>query len=296
MTDQAFKRTRMDTKIFGVIFPVGNLLSLTPKSVKSNRKLTKCQKIIGLLMFIFLELWFYFYLFGILTKSEVSTVQKILLALLTTTYVMHNFYILIIVQFRKRNQWFRLIKYLERIPCHKSKFRLYCFQYVMSQLIVFAVLIFRSINNQNSIIVVFSIGIEIYLQIFYVVLSCIVLEMLLSRYHHQNQVLLNMRAQRVQLQHIVKVVKETKQSLFVLKSSVEIFDDIFGWTTLLNIFNVSIRTLIYVDSFIKKQGPLLISNDAGTIIGTTFQAIVLLLMWVRICRLFLIHNSLKMCF
>jgi hypothetical protein len=189
----------MDTKIFGVIFPVGNLLSLTPKSVKSNRKLTKCQKINGLLMFIFLELCFYFYLFVILTKSEVllSTVQKILLALLTTTYVMHNFYILIIVQFRKRNQWFRLIKYLERIPCHKCKFRLYCFQYVMSQLIVFAVLIFRSINNQNSIIVVFSIGIEIYLQIFYVVLTCIVLEMLLSRYHHQNQVLLDMRVQRV---------------------------------------------------------------------------------------------------
>jgi hypothetical protein len=122
MTDQALKRTRMDTKIFDVIFPVGNLLSLTPKSVR-NRKLTKCQKIYGLLMFILLELWFYFYLFGILTESEVSTVQKILLALLTTSYVMHNFYILIIVQFRKRNQWFRLIKYLKRIPCHKSKFR-----------------------------------------------------------------------------------------------------------------------------------------------------------------------------
>jgi hypothetical protein len=92
----------------------------------------------------------------------------------------------------------------------------------------------------------------------------------------------------VQLQHIVKVVKEMKQIMFVLNSSVEIFDDIFGWTTFLNIFNVSIRTLIYVDSFIKKQGPLLISNDAGTIIGTTFQAIVLLLTWVRIYRIFLI--------
>jgi hypothetical protein len=276
----------MDTKIIDVLFRLGNLLLITPKSVRTNRKLTKCEKINGLMMFIFSQLCVHIYLFGILTKSPLSTVQKILMALLTTTFLIHNFYILIVVQFSKRTKWFRLIKYLESIPCHKCKFRLYCFQYAVPQLIVVAAVILRILYDRNSTIVVLIMGIEISLQIFYVVLGCIVLEMLLSRYHYQNQVLLKVWSQRMQLQEILKVSREAKQSLFVLKSSVDIFNDIFGWTTLLNIFNASIRTLIYVDSFIKKQGPFLVSNDAGNTIATLIQVTFLFIMWVRICRLF----------
>jgi hypothetical protein len=95
-----------------------------------------------------------------------------------------------------------------------------------------------------------------------------------------------MWSQRMQLQEILKVSREAKQSLFVLKSSVDIFNDIFGWTTLLNIFNASIRTLIYVDGFIKKQGPFLVSSDAGNTIATLIQVTFLFIMWVRICTLF----------
>jgi hypothetical protein len=235
-------------------------------------------------MFISSQLSINIYLFGILTKSPLSTVQKILMASLTTTFLIHNFYILIVVQFSKLTKWCRLIKYLESIPC--QKFRLYCFQYAVPQLIVVATVSLRILYDRNSTIVVLIMGIEISLQIFYVVLGCIVLEMLLSRYHYQNQVLLKMWSQRMQLQQILKVSREAKQSLFVLKSSVDIFNDIFGWTTLMNIFNASIRTLIYVDSFIKKQSPFLVSNDAGNTIATLIQVTFLFIMWVRICRLF----------
>jgi hypothetical protein len=276
----------MDTKIIDVLFRLGNLLLITPKSVRTNRKLTKCEKINGLMMFIFSQLCVHIYLFGILTKSPLSTVQKILMALLTTTFLIHNFYILIVVQFSKRTKWCRLIKYLESIPCQKCKFRLYCFQYAVPQLIVVAAVILRILYDRNSAIAVLIMGIEISLQIFYVVLGCIVLEMLLSRYHYQNQVLLKVWSQRMQLQQILKVSREAKHSLFVLKSSVDIFNDIFGWTTLLNIFNASIRTLIYVDGFIKKRGPFLVSSDAGNTIATLIQVIFLFIMWVRIRMLF----------
>ncbi|KAJ3632534.1 hypothetical protein MTP99_009534 [Tenebrio molitor] len=59
----------------------------------------------------------------------------------------------------------------------------------------------------------------------------------------------------------------------------DIFNDIFGWTTLLNIFAASIRTLTVLDIFIKNEGPFQLYSNTRSLLNISFHATVLLISW-----------------
>jgi hypothetical protein len=272
----------MDTKIIEVIFRFGHILSLTPQSVKLKRKFTYFQKFCGLLIYVLLTTSFNFYFFGI---KVVSTTQRILITLMLITFAMHDFYILVIVKFHKQFQWFQLMKYLRYTQYHKNKFRVYYLQFVITQsieviLILIGVCIYLILFGVVNMIGVLLICTELYLQSFYLVLRCIVLEMLLSRYQYQKLVLLKVKPEKVLIQYFLKVLVKTHHNLFILKEAVDVFNDIFGWTTLMSIFSTSIRTLHLLDVFIRKDGPFQVSNDTGTMLSILYQIIIFLKCWV----------------
>jgi hypothetical protein len=279
--NEGFKSVKMDTKIIEVIFRFGHILSLTPQSVKLNRKFTYFQKFCNLLMFILLTISLNFYFFRI---KLVST-QRILTNLMLIIFAMHDFYILIIVKFHKQFQWFHLIKYLQYTQCHKNKFKLYYLQFVITQsieviLILVGVCIYFILFGVGNMIAIILISTELYLQSFYLVLRCIVLEMLWSRYQYQKLVLLKVKPEKVLIQYFLKVLVKTHHNLFILKETVDVFNDIFGWTTLMSIFSTSIRTLHLLDVFIRNDGPFQVSNSTGTMLSILYQIIIFLKSWV----------------
>jgi hypothetical protein len=76
------------------------------------------------------------------------------------------------------------------------------------------------------------------------------------------------------------MLRESQKNLYMLKEATDVFNDIFGWSTLLNIFSNSIRTLTFLDMFLRSEGSLRLSNDAGSIFNIVFPIIVILTTWV----------------
>jgi hypothetical protein len=263
----------MDLKIINLIFKCGRILSITPSSTK-QRNLNNFEKLYGYVIFATVTsfIWYKTFLTGV-SNSDLTYSQFILALAAIFTYTIHNFYVFVIMKLQKHSAWFRLLERLEDTQCYKNKQNLYHLQFVMSHLIALSVIV---VNNYLSLIycdtaqTLFSLVmcIELYLQFFYLVLRCIILEMFLSRYHHQNNLL-----QRAALKNFPKIPKRTKQDLFILEDAVKIFNDIFGWASLLDIFSTGLRTLIFLDIVVK--------NDLRfEFFEVLFEFIFLLLCWV----------------
>jgi hypothetical protein len=275
----------MDTKIINVIFGYGRMFWLTPRSDRLSEKPTRLQKFYSFLIFTLLAscLTFFFFRIRLVNATPLST-KYILVTLLLVTYVMHDFYVFIIVKCRKCAKWFEMIQCLERVRCHKNRYASYHLQFVMAQLVglsftVVGICIYSFFFSIKFAVGIFLLCIEINLQLFYVVLRCIILEMLKCRYQHQKCLILKARSQ-AHFHNLFKIVTKIKHNLFLIKTAIDLFNDIFGWTTLLNIFSASVRTLIHIDSLITKESTFHLSTNPGSICNALYQITLLLLIWV----------------
>jgi hypothetical protein len=171
--------------------------------------------------------------------------------LTTTTYCLHNYYILIIIKNFNYIRWIKIIKCLRHTRCHKEKPKSYYLQFVISQLVVLTVIIVGSCTNSyffdiSTILANLMICTEMYLQLFEATLRCIILEMVLSRYHYQYYELTEASPHELKLHSCLKLLKRTRYDILILKSSVDAYNDIFGWNTMVNIFTTSLRTLLNI--------------------------------------------------
>jgi hypothetical protein len=264
----------MDLKIINLIFKFGKILSLTPSSTKKMRNLNGFEKLHGCLMFATLTFFICYSLcWTEVLKICLSRTQCILAVAIIFTYISHSLYVLVVVNLQKHCKWFKLLASLKNTQCYKNNQNLYCLQFVMSHLITLSVIVvdvyFYCIYYDTPLALFNLIFcIEMYLQLFYLVLRCIILEMLLSRYHHQNNVL-----QRATVQNILKISKKTKHDLLTLKNAIKTFNDIFGWASLLDILSASLGTLIHLDFLVRNEIHL-------DFLAALFGIAILLLCWV----------------
>jgi hypothetical protein len=276
----------MDTKIIDVIFGYGRILGLTPHSDRLCEKTTRLQKFYSFLIFTLLASLLNFYFFGlVLDNTRPLSTQYILIVLLILTYVTHDFYVLIIVNFSKCAKWYQMVQCLKRVPCHKNRFTSYHLQFVMSQIVGFSLTIVGICICSFFFTITYAFGIlinciEINLQLFYVVLRCIILEMLLCRYQHQKYLVLKAGSQ-AHSHKLFKILTKIKHNLFLMNNAIDLFNDIFGWTTLLNIFLGSVRTLLHMDKTITKDTSVYLSNNPASIWNMLYQTTLLLIIWVR---------------
>jgi hypothetical protein len=264
----------MDLKIINIIFKFGKILSLTPSSTKKTRILNGFEKLHGCLMFATLTSFICYNLcWTEVLNICLSKTQCILAVAITSTYIAHSLYVFVVVNLQKHCKWFKLLASLKNTQCYKNNQNLYHLQFVMSHLITLSVIVvdvyFYFIYYDTSL-ALFNLMfcIEMYLQLFYLVLRCIILELLLSRYHHQNNFL-----QRATVQNILKISKKTKHDLVILKDAIKIFNDIFGWASLLDILSVSLGTLIHLDFLVRNEIHL-------DFLAALFGIAILLLCWV----------------
>jgi hypothetical protein len=100
--------------------------------------------------------------------------------------------------------------------------------------------------------------------LFFNTLLCrIVLKMILTRYRHQSTLMSHLVGKKnPQLHILIKV----KNNLVKLRQTVDSFNDLFGWTILLNVMFVALRSLIYFDLVLrlnKDEYALQIISHAG---------------------------------
>ncbi|RZC33522.1 7tm 7 domain containing protein, partial [Asbolus verrucosus] len=157
-------------------------------------------------------------------------------------------YILVFVMMFKRYRWFKLLKNFRKINSKAKQsyyvvfFLAHLLYVATSALIVYVwILVLGEIFIKLYVIEYFLI----YYLFYYLLFNYIILNMLLSRYRQQNAL---MSIAAFKKPNLLKV----RRDLLTLKQTVGIFNDIFGWNFLFNIFFIVTRTLIYLDMVLKR--------------------------------------------
>jgi hypothetical protein len=276
----------MDLKAIDLVFHFGNIFSLTPPSAKLKRNLSCHQRMYSFCLFAILTTYiFYNTIVRRTVYSRLSVTQLIMAILTTTAYCLHNSYIFITMKIYKHTKWIKLVECLGTTQCHKNKLKIYYIQFVMSQVVVLTLIIAGNAVDSffldfNSVLANVMVCTETYLQLFDASLRCTILEMLLSRFKYQNYLLTQASLQKLEYHSYLNTMRRTKYNILILKNAVKIYNDIFGWTTLLNIFTTSIRTLLDIDIFMKTDISLNLVYTSGDIFNMFFQMTVLSICWV----------------
>jgi hypothetical protein len=277
----------MDLSAMNLTFRFGNIFSLTPPSTRLKKRLPLHHKIRSFFVFTVLMINIFYNIYvRRISYSKLSITQVTMVALTNIIDCLHNSYIFVIIKIYKQIKWVKLLKHLQRTPCHKNKTKTYHLQFVTSQLFVSSILIAQNSTaslffDLNLLRATITICIETYLQFFDATLRCIILQMVLSRYQYQNIVLTGASSHKLNYHSYLQILRRTKRDVVVLKNAVEVFNDIFGWTTLLHIFNASIRTLVNIDIFMRRDGTFSSGSGFVRIFNIVFHLTVLLLSWVR---------------
>jgi hypothetical protein len=266
----------MDFEIITKIFAIGKYLALTPAGT-TNVSPTLFQK-------LYVVFVFSVYIAGIVINFysrnslylNLPTMQLVLRVLLTADLLAHSYYSIIVVGLFKRHKWIVLIKNLKSVENKNSTIRWYYLLFVWSHILLLLVTTFIFYAWIKRLgLEFFKIYLGEYLQmyaLFFNTLLCrIVLKMILTRYRHQSTLMSHLVGKKnPQLHILIKV----KNNLVKLRQTVDSFNDLFGWTILLNVMFVALRSLIYFDLVLrlnKDEYALQIISHAG----------VMLFNWVR---------------
>ncbi|RZC41973.1 hypothetical protein BDFB_012963, partial [Asbolus verrucosus] len=179
--------------------------------------------------------------------THFTLVDNILFTLLDIIFYTHNFYVLVVLMVVKRHQWFKLIHNLQFVECqvnfpHKSHW----LAIILAHMVFCAI----TISGMTVYFVIFDITyvelnfvdcFENYSLFFHTVCTCVVLSLLLSRYKRQ---ILFLKRENINKVHC---------NMYLLKKSVDIFNDIFGWMILLDVCYGAIKCLTYINLMVKNE-------------------------------------------
>ncbi|RZB40777.1 7tm 7 domain containing protein [Asbolus verrucosus] len=236
----------MDLNIIKLIFKFGKFLALTPSSIEPATLscFEKC--------YIFLT--FSIYTVGVIVTlisrkifyDQLTIIRLFLRLLLDIDLYFFNCYIALAPMLTKKRQWFKLFKYLPKIDASHLIFLVN---------VVFSFYVWLTKLNWNFFKLYLLEYFQMYSQFFYLVLGCIILQMLLSRYRHQT-LLLRQQIQvgRIRLpSEFPRVLRKVQFNILMLKEVADIFCDIFGWVILFIIFFTTLKYLGYLDNVVKGE-------------------------------------------
>jgi hypothetical protein len=275
----------MDLKIITPIFTIGKLLALTPSTTK-NLSPTSFQKLYSILVFLF-------YICGTTLSfvnrkshySKLSVMQLVLRVLLDVDLFVHSFYTVIVVGLFKRHQWIIIITKLETVQYENDNERRYYSTFVVSHLVlllmtVFAFYVWIDFFGVDFLQLYLVEYLQMYSQFFYTLSACTILKMILSRYRHQNIAVTQKLKSGKQLS--APILYQIKRNLLVLRQIVDIFNDVFGWTVLLNVFFGALRSLIYLDVALKGDDSFNSDNHFENSLQILSHVGVILFYWVSV--------------
>ncbi|EFA05771.1 gustatory receptor 46 [Tribolium castaneum] len=236
---------KMDLQVVDLIFKVGKIFTITPSSLlqTSPNKIHSCFIVVTYIVVTSLT-----YKISHVTYKQLTSVQYILAIFSLVAVYTHDFYVFIFVRCW-RNFWLDLSRGLRKVNNRKNRRKVHYFWFIMSQLFllvecVFGLVYYTYFTNYQLAFLMFVNFFRRYFQMFFLILRCILLDIILGKY----------RQQLWTLESKVPQTRKVGRDLYVLKKTIDVFNDIFGWPCFTNIFSASITVLITLDVFIKSNG------------------------------------------
>jgi hypothetical protein len=271
----------MDLETIEMLFRCGKFFAITPYSSirRGTNTFQRCHSFLVFTLYTagFVNVWY-------TSRSRYSTMRRIqafltVLSILTSYFL--NFYILVVVMGLNSDRWHRLIAGLKSIKIPQTNKKL--LRILKLVLLIFLLI---TIFGQSGIFYNFNIGgclillpltLSTYSQFIYSLCACTVLKVLLTRYQHHKNVLV----QAVDSKQLVKVLKQIKQGVLTLKRCVNIFNSIFGWTILGSTFSGALSSFVHIDLAIKDETYFAnLWSDLGLRLYFLAEIAFLLLLWV----------------
>ena len=237
----------MSFKVLKIVFKVGTILGVTPPY---NKTKTSCfRKIYHYFIIAFITC-------GLATSvyfRKSSYLRFFFLKAVSQILVESSLYFLnihaVFAALRKKRQWYKLLQNLKTVQA-ESKNGFHCVIFIASNLI------FCAYQTYMTLIVTRILGVNFYkqfaieyLQLYnqFIVnyLLFVFLTMLLDRYQRLGDNLKKLKTSGYQ--YSLCVVNEAAYDVCLLKESVDILNDIFGWPILLTVAFTGLQMLIYLE-------------------------------------------------
>jgi hypothetical protein len=240
----------MDLEIIEILHKFGKIFALTPPSSK-RKKLNLLQRYYSFLIFALYLVGITIHNYNIVSYHTVLSPTRLTLTIYIFIYnCMVQFYILIIVMGLHRKRWFTLIQNLRNVKIPRNSNTVYLIMLSSSLLTYLSMEFLDSFRLINYFgLYEFALAIPAHFeklsQFFYTICACAVLKMVLSRYQYHTTMLLHVTniCKHPNPTQLKPALKNLKRTLFVLKRTVEAFNDLFGWTILSAVLCGVTRTL-----------------------------------------------------
>lgn len=269
----------MDVTVLETIFKFGKLLSLTPSSLKIQNSNNFQKFHTFVICSAYNAIFFGTIIVGWPLYTRMTTMQFILGLFLAVALYVNDHFIFFSAKIYKRDEWSKLITSLEFITDERNSFKMYFWSFTSTQIFMVLIVNFGSIVTwKNFGFTGFVLNLleflQIYIEVFGVVLRFIILDILRSRY----------RQQVVMFQKLSDKVffKKLKFNILILDDAVRCFNSLFGWPILTSIFGCSLKTLIWLDIWIKSDGSFATSDSFLKILNSLYHTTLALIRWVRI--------------
>jgi gustatory receptor len=237
---------RMTLKVLEIIFTVGRFLAITPPNI--NIKINFYQKLYALLLITLIGLgilrgWVYknFYMNFVHMKMIVSLLTDCNIFAFNCAVVVNS-------SLTKREEWCKLVENLKNEQQNNLKSsKLPLLWLILVHIFVSAFityqLFFVRISGLRYLIVIALPMVQMYIRALYNVLLLEILNLMLLKYKFLIQSLSDFKSKKVSS----VFVKKIKSCACVLKDTVDVFNDIFGWPIALVILHTCFVFLKFLD-------------------------------------------------
>jgi hypothetical protein len=276
----------MDLNIIEICFHIGKNFAVTPSTL-DNYEASFWQSTYNLMVFLFFTAGSSISLYyRAPAYIQYNPIQLVLWVFTDVVRYVHNVYTLVVVIIIQRAKLFNLIFNLRESfygmdQESESLQKSYYLTFILAQASFCVVISFMfyicyvSYNLYESILLYLTEFLQFYTQFFFITFCCVVVKMLRARYQKtlSSRVFSSCAANLNELRIL-------KKKIFTLKQTVDIFNDIFGGTVLLNILFTSSKSIVYLDRILKTQDASAQFSSTFNIFLHVIQVAVLVLMWV----------------
>ncbi|RZC34766.1 7tm 7 domain containing protein, partial [Asbolus verrucosus] len=236
----------MNFKLLRTVFAIGKLFAITPPSIDITNA-TNCQKLHAYLMIIF-------YTIGVIISCyhkissyiRYDNLKLAIKAILDSSLYIFNI-CTVAMPLIKRSQWYILIKNLkitqksDDVTEKKSGRSFVWFNFAFWSCMAYMTYTFANIMGVEFFKQYWVEYVQLYVQFLTSFLMYTILTMLRARYCSVFRQLFNIRK-------FGAAANRIKHDINILKETVDVFNDIFGWPTLLIVVFVSLQVLAYLDN------------------------------------------------
>jgi hypothetical protein len=274
----------MDLKLIELVFKFGNVFALTPSSI-ADRKPTNFQHFHTFLVVALYLVAYCATVYNTWPIFRMLTGTQFVLAVLSSVAACtHDLYTILTLRVYQRDQLFKLVDNLKLVSRIGNATKSYYVIFLVSQVAVFlfgtfGIYIHLGFFNFTSFILKVFSTVQLYFEVFVGVFRCILLDMVLSRYQHQNRALLVLTSRKQLPKNLSQDVKRIKYNFYVLNYTVDSFNKTFGVPVLSNIFCGVCSALITLDIFIKSDGTFSYGNTTINLLNFIYQ----MGSWITLC-------------